>query len=105
VVEDLPTRFERFMVFLKPPALLEVIHSDDDFVALFPSIQELFPFDFATVALAYHDNVRGIVGVHHVNISFSEAWFREYMSRDYLQKSAVVRENFRNYELQYWTDA
>jgi len=26
VVEDLPTRFERFLIFLKPPALLEVIH-------------------------------------------------------------------------------
>src|SRR6266567_7204543 len=27
VVEGLPTRFERFMVFLKPPALPEVTHS------------------------------------------------------------------------------
>lgn len=91
--------------------LLEIIHkslscdSDDDFIALFPRLQELFPFDFATAALGYHDDASGIVGVHHVNISFSEAWFREYMSHDYLQKSAVIRENFRNYKLQYWADA
>jgi hypothetical protein len=91
--------------------ILEIIHkslscdADEDFIALFPRLQDLFPFDFATVALGYLDDANGIVGVHHVNISFSEDWFREYMSRDYLQKSEVIRENFTNYKLQYWTEA
>lgn len=91
--------------------LLEIIHkslsceTDDDFTGLFPKIQELFPFDFATTALGYRDEQNGIVTVHHVNVSFSEEWFSEYMSKNYLQTSAVIRENFTSYRLQYWTEA
>ncbi len=91
--------------------LLEIIHkslsceTEDDFTALFPKIQELFPFDFATTALGYRDDKGGIVTVYHVNVSFSEEWFSEYMSKNYLQTSAVIRENFTSFKLQYWKEA
>src|SRR6266498_3354089 len=88
--------------------ILEFIHNslscevEDDFKSIFPKIQELFPFDFATAILGYQNN-NGIVMVHGVNISFPEQWLHEYMSRNYLQVDAVIRENFTNYQVQNWT--
>ena len=90
--------------------LLELIHrsiscdNEGDFRALFPKLQEIFPFDFATVVLGHLDNRNGIVAALDVNISFSEEWFREYNSKEYIQKSAVIRENFTSYKRQYWTN-
>jgi DNA-binding CsgD family transcriptional regulator len=88
--------------------LLEIIHSTlscdsgNEFKALFPKLQGLFPFDFATGVLGHLDNRNGIVPAHHINISFSDEWFHEYISRGYLQKDTIVRENFTSYKLQYW---
>ncbi len=88
--------------------LLEIIHSSlscntgNEFKALFPKLQELFPFDFATGVLGHLDSSNVIVPAHHINISFSEEWFFEYLSRGYLQKDTIVRENFTSYKLQYW---
>jgi LuxR family transcriptional regulator, quorum-sensing system regulator CviR len=90
--------------------LLEFIHrsiscnDEEAFRALFPRLQELIPFDFATVVLGHLDDCKGIVTSLLVNISFSEEWFREYNSKEYIQKSAVIRENFTTYKLQYWTN-
>ena len=90
--------------------LLEFIHrsiscnDEGAFRALFPKLQELLQFDFATVILGRLDEKNGIVTDLDVNISFSEEWFREYNSKEYIQKSAVIRENFTSYKLQYWTD-
>jgi LuxR family transcriptional regulator, quorum-sensing system regulator CviR len=90
--------------------LLEIIHSSlscdsgNDFKALFPKIQRVIPFDFATAVLGHLDDCNGIVTAHHVNISFSEEWFHEYLSRGYLQKDTNVRENFTSYKLQNWTN-
>jgi DNA-binding CsgD family transcriptional regulator len=90
--------------------LLEFIHrsiscnDEGAFRALFPMLQELIPFDFATVVLGRLEEASGIIMDLLVNISFSEDWFREYMSKDYIQKSAVIRENFTSYRLQYWTE-
>jgi len=88
--------------------LLEFIHKslscevEYDFTALFPKIQELFPFDFATAMLGHQDN-NGMVMIHGVNISFPEPWLHEYMSKNYLQVDAVIRENFTTYEVQNWS--
>jgi DNA-binding CsgD family transcriptional regulator len=94
---------------LDDPGVDEFIHRsiscDDEeaFRALFPKLQELLQFDFATVVLGHLDDSNGIVVPLYVNISFSEEWFREYNSKEYIQKSAVIRENFTSYKLQYWT--
>ncbi|HEX2769408.1 MAG TPA: hypothetical protein VHN12_08985 [Geobacteraceae bacterium] len=67
--------------------LLEFIHrsiscdNEEAFRALFPKLQELFSFDFATVVLGHLDESNCIATALHVNISFSEEWFREYMSK------------------------
>ncbi len=87
--------------------LLELIHEclsckgEDDFRELFPKLGELFPYDFAASVLGLHDNLKGPVIIHGINISFPEEWVREYYSRNFHQISTVLRENFMTYKLQY----
>jgi DNA-binding CsgD family transcriptional regulator len=90
--------------------LLEVINktlsctTKDDFAALYPKIQELFPFDFTTAVLGHHDS-NGMVLVPGANISFPEQWLRESLSKNYLQVDAVIIENFTTYRVQHWSAA
>jgi DNA-binding CsgD family transcriptional regulator len=89
--------------------LLEIIHStiscvtEADFKVLFPKIQELFSFDYVTAVSGHHDAILGAVPGPCVNISFPDAWMREYLSRNYFQMDAVLRENFVTYEVQNWS--
>lgn len=91
-------------------ALLEVINAclscrcPDDFSGLFPKIQGILPFDNCIAVLGHLDNGQ-VITVHDVNVSFPKDWFREYMSRHYLQMSAVIKRNFTEYGLQNWTEA
>lgn len=78
--------------------------SNKDFIALYPMIQELLGFDYANAILGYHDDKSGIVSDYGINVSMPKGWVREYMSRDYLQKDAIVRENFTSYKVQYWSE-
>jgi len=88
--------------------LLEVIHkthnctTKEGFVALYPKIQELFPFDYTTAILGHHDN-NGMVLVPGANISFPEQWLRESLSKNYLPVDAVITESFTTYEVQHWS--
>lgn len=91
--------------------LLEIINStiscvtEADFRALFPKIQELFPFEFVIATTGHYDDRLGIVLGNYVNVSFPDGWLREYMSRDYFQVDAVLKENFTNYQVQSWSSA
>jgi DNA-binding CsgD family transcriptional regulator len=91
--------------------LLQLIHgslsckSDEDFKALFPELNKLLPFDFAHAMLGFHDDNRGAVIVHAANISFPEEWLSEFVSRDYMRESVIVRNNFLNYRPQYWAES
>ncbi|TFG89913.1 MAG: hypothetical protein E4H15_08550, partial [Syntrophobacterales bacterium] len=89
--------------------LLEIIHTsisceaEIDFKALFPKIQELFPFDFVTVLSGHDDDRSGAVPGYCVNVSFPDEWMREYMSKNYFQVDAILKENFSTYEVQHWS--
>jgi hypothetical protein len=89
--------------------ILEFIHrslscnAKDDFISLFPKIQELFSFDFACAMLGYLDN-KDIVLAHGVNISFPEEWLIKYTTRNFLQKDVIVKEILTTYTLQKWFD-
>ena len=89
-------------------SLLEIIHSaiacttEMDFKALFPKIQELFPFDFVTAVSGHHDDSLGTVPGYCLNVNFPDEWLREYMSRSYFQVDAILKENYSTYEVQFW---
>jgi len=92
-------------------ALIELIgmclasKSEKDFRALFPKIQELFPFDFAIAVLGEHDSQRGVFSASQVNVSFPGGWLSEYLAKNYLQEDRVVLENFRSFRVQVWPQA
>lgn len=79
--------------------------TEKDFRALFPKIQELFPFDYAVAVLGKADNEQNVFREHTVNISFPGEYFTEYSTKSYFQIDRVVQENFRGYDLQTWSIA
>ena len=91
--------------------LLQLIHGslsckgEDDFRALFPELNKLLPFDFAHAMLGFHDDEKGAVIAHAANISFPEEWVSEFVSRNYMRESVIVRNNFLNYRPQYWAES
>ncbi len=88
-------------------ALIELIDmclaskGEESFRALFPKIQELFPFDFA-IAVLGHDKHHGTCSASQVNVSFPEGWLSEYLAKNYLQEDRVVLENFQSFRVQVW---
>lgn len=79
--------------------------TEDDFRALFPKIQELFPFDYAIAVLGKAHNKQTVSQEHTVNVSFPGEYFTEYLTKRYFQEDSVVQENFRGYDLQTWSVA
>ena len=81
--------------------LLEFIHrsiscnDEETFRALFPKLQELFPFDFATVVLGQLDEKNGIVTALDVNISFAEEWFRNIRRRTTYRRAPLSERTLR----------
>lgn len=77
---------------------------EDDFRALFPKIQELFPFDCVNTVLGTPAGKHGGVSpVYVLNVNFPREWFDEYMSKNYFQEDSVVQENFKSYAAQTWS--
>jgi len=88
--------------------ILEIVHGslnctlEKNFVDLFSKLQTLFSFDFACAILGCRKNKR-IVAVDRINISYPEEFNKIYKERNYIQIDAIVKENFKNYQLQYWS--
>jgi DNA-binding CsgD family transcriptional regulator len=89
--------------------LLEFIHkslsctTEEDFIGLFPNIQELFPFDFAGALLGSVDDCNELVIANGVNISFPSEWLREYLANDYFHLDVVTKETFRTCIPGHWS--
>jgi LuxR family transcriptional regulator, quorum-sensing system regulator CviR len=106
-----PSEFKLHLSGNDAITLLEFIHkslscnSKKDFIALYPKLQEMLSFDYANAILGYYDNKTVIVSDYGINVSMPKGWVSEYMTRNYLQKDAIVRENFMSYKVQYWSDS
>jgi len=87
--------------------LLELIHrslsctGEEDFLGLFPMVQELIPFDYAGALLGYRTN-EGVLIIDGINISYPDEFCREYKLRNYFQADTVVKDGFTTCDLQYW---
>jgi DNA-binding CsgD family transcriptional regulator len=89
--------------------LLEIIHrctncvAESDFTALFPSIREVCPFDFAVALLGgVEDNRFAVAG--GVRIDLPEHFSRAYLANNYIQTDALVKESAMTQSIQYWPD-
>jgi DNA-binding CsgD family transcriptional regulator len=89
--------------------LLDIINrgllcaSENDFTGLFPSIQDLCPFDFAIALLGCIEN-NHFVACGGVDISLPDDFSRAYVSNDYMRTDAIVIESAMTQRLQYWPD-
>ncbi len=89
--------------------LLELIHktissdSNEEFESICSSLRHLFHFEYAIATLGRQDSTDKIDLVYGLNISFPEEWMQEYLSRNYYQVDAIIRENFSTYEVQNWS--
>ncbi len=90
--------------------LLEIIHaslscnSEEDFVSLFRKIQNLFPFDLAFTGLTELDADGRICSHSIINISYPDEWLKLYEERQFQKIDVVVKENFRTFRPQYWSE-
>ncbi len=88
--------------------LLEIIHqtlscsTEEDFVDLFPKLQQLFPFDFAGALLGGIDEGNKLVIAHGVNIGFPSEWLSEYLAKGYFHLDVVTKETFRICRPGHW---
>jgi DNA-binding CsgD family transcriptional regulator len=89
--------------------LLEIIHnsvscdSEQEFLRLFPKVQELFPFDFAGVLAGRHQAGNELSIAHGINISFPDEWLREYLAKNYFHLDVVTKETFITCKPQHWS--
>lgn len=74
----------------------------EDFIALFPKIGELIPFDFANTFLAHYNDKNEMVVAYNANVSFPRRWLEEYAEKGYLSGDVTVIENFKTYMVQHW---
>ncbi len=88
--------------------LLEFIHKSlycktkEEYIALFPKIRELIPFDFVNTCLAHYDDNSHLVVEYNANVSFPREWLEVYAEKGYLSSDVIVRENFTGFKVQYW---
>lgn len=89
--------------------ILEVIHeslscaSEPDFVALIGNLRELFHFEFAGFLLGNHDDSRGLILAHGLNVGFPEEWLGRYVANNYFHQDVATRETFRTSTLNHWS--
>lgn len=90
--------------------LLELIHKslsctiEDDLRELMRRLSSLIPYGFAICGLAKIDNNGMLKSYEVVNISYPNEWLDLYITRKYHQIDPIIKENFTNFRLQYWTD-
>ena len=90
-------------------ALLEIIDgcvrckSEEDFRRLFWKLRGLLPFEHACAVLGRRDDRCGVIVEHLVNVSGLEQFVPT--ATDYVQRSALSREHFTSYGLEFWSEA
>ena len=89
--------------------LLEIINrslnctAENDFAGLFPSIQELCPFDFA-IALLGCIEIDRFAASEGVDINLPHDFSRAYVTNNYIRTDSLVKESAMTQILQYWPD-
>ena len=92
-------------------SLLEFVHqcvacrAKSDFLALFPGLQRVVPFDHACAISARHDARSGVIApIDCINVSFPAEACREYASRDYFQRDPLMQRGLTTDGVQYYSE-
>lgn len=91
-------------------SLLELIQAshacelEEQLKALIYGMRSLLPIDFAVCCLAKTENGELTDQCDVINVSFPTEWLDLYFERDFHLIDPILKENFTNYGVQYWTD-
>ena len=105
-----PTEFRSWLSAVDAMTLLEITHgciscrTESDFRNLFAKIRELVPFDHAFAHSARDGSRSGIVSLHQINISYPEAFTREYLLRNYFRIDTIVKDAFTTCRAQHCSE-
>ena len=105
------TEFRSWLTAQDAMTVLEITHAcvscrtEGDLRGLFPKMRELLPFDHAFAHSARDGARHGVVSLHQINISYPEAFTREYLSRNYFRVDTVVREALTTCRAQHCSEA
>ncbi len=106
-----PTEFRSWLSTVDAMTLLEITHgcvtcrTESEFRSLFPKLRELVPFDHVFAGTARDGPRHGVVSLDRINISYPEAFTREYLSRDYFRVDPVMKEAMTTCRAQYCSEA
>jgi len=90
--------------------VLEIIHgslrcsSEEELRRLMGRLSELLPYQAALSCMGRFDRNSRLEELKIVNVDYPEEYLHELAAREIITKDPVVRENFRNFSLQYWAD-
>lgn len=76
----------------------------NDFIKNVKRLRQLIFFDMAICGFAMLNDKNVIKAYDVVNIDYPSEWLEVYIARKYHQVDPIVKANFDNFKLQYWTD-
>lgn len=90
--------------------LLEIISEcvackmSNDVGGVIDKVHKIIDFDNAVYGLAKLDSDGSIVSYNTLNISYPKEWLDVYAEKGFCNIDPISKENFTNYNLQYWAD-
>lgn len=90
--------------------LLELIHAslscvtEDEFRKLTLSLKALIPYDHAACLMGKSEKASPAMTYELINITFPSEWLEQYVINEYHRIDPIVKENFANFNIQYWAD-
>lgn len=90
--------------------LIDIIHkfstveTCEDYKELFNDLKSFIPFDYATSGLVALDDYGVVEGYQLININFTEDWMKAYNDNKIYLIDVTVKENFKNYRTQCWSE-
>ena len=91
-------------------SLLELIQGslacerEDQLKALIHGMHSLLPFDFAVCSMVKTEHGELAEQCEVVNVSYPAEWLELYFENDFHLIDPVLKENFTNFGVQYWSD-
>jgi DNA-binding CsgD family transcriptional regulator len=78
--------------------------TETDFRKLVISIKKIIPFESAACLMGRKAEGNCVAQFDLINISYPSEWLLNYVTKQYHLIDPIVKENFNNFDLQYWKD-
>jgi DNA-binding CsgD family transcriptional regulator len=76
----------------------------DQFRQLIINLRKIIAFEFATCLISKKGEKGQLKSLDIVNVNYPSEWIELYVANDYKQIDPILKANFRDFRLQYWSD-